>query len=369
MALWERLRYAREKANLTLRAVAEATEIGESSLSEFERGLREPRLSQVQTLATLYRRSLAFLLSDAPLPKETVLWREQPTPQVAAKLGGTFIRLCEQYHNLETWLDERVPNILPTEAGDPDSLDFVATEGLAHRLHGELGLGDHPGQSLLVVLEELCGVKVFHLPFEPTGSAACTRSEAFGPAILLNSLSVRWRRNFDLAHELFHLITWNVFRRSANGDQPLAQDREEKLANAFASKLLIPADAARNAINERIRDDKISFADISDIARQFDVSVEALCWRMFSLRYFKREQAQDVIDRYRASAALWESNRERDEPPTRPERFRALAIRALRQGEVSLGRFAEYMGISRREASQFLEQEAQENEEVRIAPA
>ena len=53
---------------------------------------------------------------------------------------------------------------------------------------------------------QLLFVKVFHLPLEPTGTAASTYGEAFGMAVLLNSSHVAWRRNFDLAHELFQQI-------------------------------------------------------------------------------------------------------------------------------------------------------------------
>ena len=79
MAVHERLKYAREKIGLTQKAASEASDIGVSSLSEFESGKREPRLPQLQKLATLYHCSLAFFLDDAPLPVEMVLWREKPT--------------------------------------------------------------------------------------------------------------------------------------------------------------------------------------------------------------------------------------------------------------------------------------------------
>jgi hypothetical protein len=55
-----------------------------------------------------------------------------------------------------------------------------AAEDLARSVRAQLGLGDRPALTLLRVLEEDYGVKVFHLPFEPTGTAACSRSQAFG---------------------------------------------------------------------------------------------------------------------------------------------------------------------------------------------
>ena len=369
MAIGDRLRYARERAGLTLRQVVERTGIGESSLSEFENAKREPRLSHLQALAETYRRSLDFFLSDEPLPRVVLLWREQPASPLCEEIEGEFLRLCEQYHNLETWLDERRVTRLPKAEGDAASYSYADAEGLAHQVRKALSLGDRPAQNLLTTLEEECGVKVFHKPFDPPGAAACCVTEAFGVAVLLNYKNARWRRNFDLAHELFHLLTWPIFRGAQPETRATPDPKEERFATCFAGNLLMPTDATRTAVNDVIKDGKIPFADMFDIARQFDVSVEALIWRMAFLKYFNYDDAPAIIDRYKRVSDMWEGTRVHDDPPMRPPRFRALAIRALRQGEVSLGRFAEYLGISRREARVMVEQDARGDEEVQITAA
>lgn len=366
MTVGERLKIARERARLTLREVAARTDIGESSLSEFENAKREPRLAQLDTLARLYNRSVSFFFEPEAVAPETVLWRERPHAPDANRIEGHFLRLCGQYHHLETWLNDKRAEIIPDAEGDSTTYDFKDAERLAHKVHSELGLGDRPGQSLLVVLEEVCGLKVFHLEFEPTGTAACTRTADFGCAILLNSNNARWRRNFDLAHELFHLLTWRIFRREGQTDHPEADSKEEKLANVFASNLLMPTDVAMDAINEKIKESSISFEDMFDIARQFDVSADALYWRMVSLRFLSRENAGDNIKPFREWALSREGQRTNDRPPTLPERYCVLATRALRQGEMSIGRFAEYMEVGRREAARVLEQEAQPDEKVQV---
>ena len=58
------------------------------------------------------------------------------------------------------------------------------------------------------------------------------------------------KRNFDLAHELFHLLTWNIFTTCRLQNTQPTED-EEKLANAFASQLLMPDDALRERIDLR----------------------------------------------------------------------------------------------------------------------
>ena len=373
MAIHDRMRYARQRVGLSLAQVRERTSIGESSLSDFENGKREPSLSQLQKLAEAYRRSVAFFLGEGPMPIEArVLWRERPAHQ-AEVIESQFLRLCEQYHNLEVWCEERAPLRLPVAAGRSDeaSYGYADAEELAKRVRTELQLGDRPAQCLLAVLEEVCGVKVFHLEFEPTGTAASVMSDVFGAAVLLNTRNIRWRRNHDLAHELFHLLTWPIFHPMA-GAAIIAGEQEEKLATCFASNLLLPSDPFRTAINVRVRNGKMTFETVYDIAREFDVSVESVLWRIHFL--YGRGQAnadttQREIEKAKALAPLLEGREERKSPHPWPARYHALAVKAMRRGEMAIGRFAEYLNITRQEAMRFIEQEVPDGEDVQITSA
>lgn len=366
MAIADRLRYSRQTMNLTLEAVEERTSIGVSTLSDFENGKREPKLSQLKQLADFYRRSTAFFLEEGEPAPDVVLWRQRPTSPQVEVLERDLIKLAEQYHNLEVWCDDVKEFELPITSGRKEDFGYPKAEKLAHDFRNKYSLGDRPGQSLLRVLEEVCKVKVFHLAFVPSGSAACTLSDKYGAAILLNSDNVRWRRNFDLAHELFHLLTWQVFRGTPSARGEVASDAEEKFATCFARNLLIPAETLRIAIDARLNERKtLSFSDLFEVARQFDVSVEAILWQIGFVYKVPKEHTQQAVDQLRGQMSFWD-NRERDTAPTRPLRFRALARQALSAGRLSTGRYAEYLGISRREAMQAVEQDACENAEVEV---
>jgi XRE family transcriptional regulator, fatty acid utilization regulator len=366
MNLAERLKKARLALNLTLGMAEELTKIGSSTLSEFENGKREPRLPQLKRLADAYQRSLGFFLEDEEPAVELVLWRKKPNPPQVEHLQRRLLTLAEQYHNLEVWCDNHQPCALPLAGGKPDSYSYADAEKLAYQVRHELGLGERPGQTLLRVLEEVCNVKVFHIPFEPTGSAACTLNVKFGAAVLLNSKHVRWRRNFDLAHEFFHLLTWGVFRQPGVSDGVEASEWEEKLATCFARNLLMPQEALRVAVDPRLDEHKkLGFDALFEVARQFDVSVEALLWQMGFVYRIASDKVRDHVDRYRTQMAFWD-NRERDDPSERPLRFCALARQALRHGLISAGRYAEYLGITRREAMQVVEQDAEQDAEVEV---
>jgi len=372
VAIAERLKHSRSRTGLTLEQVEKRTGIGKSSLSEFENGKRPPSLSQLQALAAAYRRSVSFFLAEGEIPQEVVLWRDRPADGWE-ETEAVFLRLCEQYHNLELWTNEELPVSLPSVAGTAASFTYRRAEALAKEVRDKLTLGDRPGLSLLSVLEEVCGVKVFHLRFDPAGPAVSARSETYGAAMLLNAGNVRWRRNFDLAHELFHLLTWSVFRTGGGEKTSLTDDdKEEKLADVFASRLLLPAEAVESAFTAKVRDGKMGYEEVYDIARQFDVSASAMLWRLYNLKLLADSLSpDDVRSTARGLAARYAAYEERrDTTPLKwPERYKALAVKALNSGAMSTGRFAEYMEITRQDAMRYVQQEPTDGQEVPLAPA
>ena len=368
-----RLRSARARLHLTQAAVADRTGIGASSLSEFETGTREPSLGQLQALANLYQRSLTWLLAEeAEVEGEAiVLWRQRPPAEQAAEISARFLRLSEQYRNLELWCGMRCECELPEwDVANSQPFHSYDAAALAKRVRDELALGDRPGEGLLRTLDEACGVKVFHLAFEPTGTAACTRSDSLGVSILLNKNNVPWRRSFDIAHELFHLLTWKHFRSAAAGSDSLASEREESLANTFASNLLMPEEVFRLSVQRRAGGASMDDVEqVYGVAREFGVSVDAVLVRLKQLFGMKDEAIEGAKLQWRMWARIHE-NRQRDDPEELPERYRALALTALRRGEISIGRFAEYIGISRQKALEIARaQEAHGDEVDPAAPA
>jgi len=368
MALSDRLKLARASLNWTLQSVEERTGIGVSTLSEFENGKREPRLVQLKQLADAYLRPLAFFLEDGPPAHQVVLWRKKPESPRAEEVQARLVRFAQQYHHLEVLCEDHEPCDLPFHAGRAAGFSYPQAEKLAHQFRQLLGLGERPGQTLLRVLEEVCKVKVFHLDFEPTGSAACTLSESFGAAVLLNARHVRWRRNFDLAHELFHLLTWKTFRTAGDAAAVEASDAEEKLATCFARNLLMPAEVLRVAVDEASarHNGKLTFDDFFEVARQFDVSVEAVVRQIGFVYRSAPEWANTVLEQLHTEIGFW-NKRASDAALALPLRYLALARQALRNGLLSAGKYAEYTGVSRREAMQVVEEDAADDASFEIA--
>lgn len=354
--LGTRLKHVRDQLGLTAQQVNKETGIGASSLSEWENGKREPSFSQLSSLASAYSKDVSFFLSEEPLQdKEVVLWREKPSSEQAGDIENKLLSLAKQYQRLEQLCGDPRPCKLEQSNIPVDKFNRTTACALAHKFQEKHSLGSRPANSLRSVLEEYCRVKVFHLDFEPSGTAACTRSEQFGAAILLNSNNIRWRRNFDLAHELFHLLTWNSFRKGHAVAE--TSPKEESLANQFASCLLMPTGPLTLAVNFQSDENfQLDYDDLFEISRQFDVSALALVWRLVDMRFITRDAAKEIIESIQMRVAIWD-RRKSGTPPLRPVRFEALALEAVEKGLISTGKFAQFMGISRAAAMKQIENE------------
>ena len=366
MNIGERLKIARNSLGYTQKKVSEQTGIGESSLSAYENNEREPRFSDLSKLAEAYKRSIDFFLADNLLAEPTMLWRDGPSKQEEMKeTEAEFRRLCQQYHRLELCTAETQKAAFPQpDITSPESFSFLQAESFARKVLNEFCLGDIPAASLKRILEERYYVKIFHLEF--TGSAISTLSDEFGPAVLLNSRNVPWRRNYDLAHELFHLFTWGIFR--VKSKEP--GNDEEKLADCFASRLLMPEESLKQRIAALIdKQEQAPLDRLDDLAREFGVSLDAIVYRLSTLLKIKKGDTEKYLAAAKQLAKLHKP-RKSDEPEMLPQRYCDLAHRALRNGRLSLMQFAKYMNISYKKAQEYLtEDEDFTDEKVSIPVA
>ena len=126
------------------------------------------------------------------------------------------------------------------------------------------------------------GIRVFNSELEPSVSAGIVKEPGQDPRILLNREDSANRRRFSCAHELGHFV-----RRRENPDQyeyvdyrdalsSSGVDPEEIYANEFAACLLMPEAEVR-------RLQRKGFTDLT-MALRFDVSREAMQWRLRNLR-------------------------------------------------------------------------------------
>jgi Zn-dependent peptidase ImmA (M78 family) len=315
------------------------------TISQIERGDRDLKAWELAQLANFLSVEMNELLrSEERQPDPIVLWRE--VPKNKKKLSeAAFIKRCQDYALLEQLSGIQIGRELPQKKTSIDSISYEVANVLANEIRREFNLGDRPAREIEKTLENGYGVKIWHSELDE-GSAASTIGQ-FGYAILMNSNEAPWRRNYNFAHELFHLITWEsippkiITKRSENWEYI------EKIANVFASTLLLPADAVSEEFERNITDNKIIYGDLIGIARNFDVSTEALLYRLVNLKRLDKKIVKDLlsdrlfrdIDRATMAPSWWE-------PPEIPERFVRLAFIAYQKGRLSKSKFAEFLDTS-----------------------
>ena len=328
------------------------------TLSAIEKGARKINAHELIMMARLYGRNLEYFLESDVAPDPVPLWRKVRKTDVN-QIQRQFLSFLENYSNLEhlLGLKRRWKDIQKNYDRDDFSVNgFEQADKLGADIHNFLDLGSRPSLNLLNVLENKLRFKILHLSLGDGVSGASVADNTIGVGILINAKDAPWRRNFDLAHELFHIITWNVFSPEEIGNGA-TKTRPEQYADIFASSLLLPEAHLLDALKETTTNNKIRFVDIIELAKDFGVSSEAILWRLVNLGRLKKSQVQKIlddpdfrdVDRTRRRSLYIEGK-----PSKFPSRFISLACRCLLEGKISRGTFAEYLEIDRAEIDEYL---------------
>jgi len=345
-SLGDRIKTFRKRLNLTQKDLA--VQMGFNSpetLSQIERGERELKAVELVQLAKFLSVNLNDLLSiESFHEKPVVLWRKSPETDREIK-ESKFIKHCEDYAMLEELSGSRTAEQFPQKRVGPDDISYEMARRLASEIRREFNLGDRPARELIKILEEGFGVKIWYFEMEE-GSAASTIGP-FGPAILMNLNEAPWRRNYNFAHEIFHLITWSSFPPSLIKKKPDLWDMLEKIANVFASCILLPSDVVTVEFEKNIDKKSITYIDLIGMARKFDVSTEALFFSLLNLKLLDKNTVDNIlknqlfreIDRSTMAPSWWR-------PPEFPERFVRLAFVAYKKGRLSKAKLAEMLDTS-----------------------
>ncbi len=355
----KRIMAARQAAGFSITEAAQKLGFKNyQTLSAIEKGARNINAHELIMMARLYGRSLDYFLESDVAPDPVPLWRKARKTDVN-QIQRQFLSFLENYSNLEhlLGLKRRWKDVQKNYDRDDFSVNgFEQADKLGAEIHNFLDLGSRPSFNLLNVLENKLRFKILHLSLRGGASGASVVDNTIGVGILINVNDAPWRRNFDLAHELFHIITWNVFSPEEIGNGT-TKTRPEQYADIFASSLLLPEAHLLDTLKETATDNEIRVIDIIELAKNFGVSSEAILWRLVNLGRLKKSQVHKIlddsdfrdVDRIRRRSLYSEGK-----PSKFPSRFISLACRCLLEGKISRGSFAEYLEIDRAEIDEYL---------------
>ena len=152
------------------------------------------------------------------------------------------------------------------------------------RFVAEFDLGETPATGLVDVMEQELGILVLMVDaYEGISGAACRLPEL--DAVLIARREIEGRRHFDLAHELFHILTWDAMPPEHSEEaRDTGGNRVEQLANNFAAAVLMPAltlERSGGGWANLARKDLI--ARLNAVADELRVTSSALRWRLVAL--------------------------------------------------------------------------------------
>jgi len=161
-----------------------------------------------------------------------------------------------------------------------------------------------------------------------------------------------------LAHEFFHVLTWDLFSTEEvyRDPHPGKKTRIEQLAEVFASALLLPEEEIRKEIDLRRRGKTIDYISLTEVAREFEVSLAALLWRLVNIGIMKKERVTKLLEQGNILNIDKSGRIKKQDFPHVPisPRYISLAIQAYHLGKISKARFAEYIDTNFSSVSSFL---------------
>ena len=221
---------------------------------------------------------------------------------------------------------------------------FEDAMGAGERFVAAFDLGDAPAVRLADVMERELGILVLMVDaYRGISGAACRLPEL--DAVLIARHEVVGRRHFDLAHELFHILTWDAMPPEHSEEATeTGGNRVEQLANNFAAAVLMPAGTlARFGTWSTFAQDEL-IRRLNAAADELHVTASALKWRLAALGELKPAAARSVPD-----AALRNNGQDvvEDIPPTLFSRpFVEMIGLAIDRGHVSVRRIADLLDLT-----------------------
>ena len=214
---------------------------------------------------------------------------------------------------------------------------FEDANDAGERFAADFELGAVPARKLASVMQEQLGILVLMVDaYRGISGAACRLPEL--DVVLIARGEVAGRRNFDLAHELFHILTWEAMPpEHVENALETGGGRVEQLANSFAAAVLMPKATLRKYEDWEHLDMENLISRLNHVAEELEVTSSALRWRLVGLRQLTAKKARAVPE-----TALRHNGREpsAELPPLFSVPFLAVISQAIDRGFLSVRRAA-----------------------------
>jgi len=299
-----RVKAARETKSWTQDQLASALSLNDrQSISDIENGKRALKPDELVLLTEVLDHDIEFFLDPFCIAGEAQFsWRA--SPEIDEKNLNDFETKAGKWIGLLRWLRENEQdcvNPLKHTLRLTKQSSYEDAISCAENLGKKMKLGNIPTDSLLESIETKLEIPVLFVdtiktPKGHSVSGATCHLQDFG-VILINRNESEARRYYDLAHELFHVLTWDAMkpahRESNSYEDRTHAKRIEQLADNFASALLMPKNSLESLIGHTRLND---VGYLIKIASKLRVSPVALAWRLFNLKWINEDILNSLKD-------------------------------------------------------------------------
>lgn len=293
LLIGKRLKLAREGCSRSQEEVAAALGLKDrQSISAIETGERKITPEELIKASDFLEQPLDYFTDPYVVAEKNSFSYRAKAPDSASldEFAHQAERLISAQRRFRALLRE-TPSPHHSELRDiTKSTSFQMASASGERTASSWGLGPIPAQHLRETAEEKLGISIFYMDASPNVSgAACHLDD--GDVILINRQEPEGRRNFNIAHELFHLLTWRVmppepFDLDPQNGSP-KKSRTEQLADCYANGLLMPSTAVRERWEQRQGQDFAAWLHRHSV--ELHVSRLALYWRLVNLNLISKD--------------------------------------------------------------------------------
>lgn len=315
------------------------------SVSDIENGKRALKPEELLLLSDLLERDIEFFIDPFAVVGEAQFsWRV--APEVSEDRLDEFELKVGQWIGLLRWLREQREgraSVLKRALRLSAQSSFEDAQECAESLVAELDLGVIPAETLIDKIERELDIPVLFVDTinaddDQSISGATCHLEEMG-VILINRNESEARRYYDLAHELFHALTWDAMKpdhRESNSIEDRNKGKRiEQLANNFGAALLMPRASLDQLIDPKRYHDIPHLCEVAALSR---VAPVALAWRLFNLKLINADTRRELSQ-----------VKQRPSVSGPPKRFSPTFVKmlheALENGRLSARKAAKAMGL------------------------
>lgn len=337
----------RERAGMNQKALAKALGFKDrQTLSAIENGTRKVSAAELVSLADIFEVDLSVFSDPFTLIGEGEFsWRRKnAASETITQFQESAKGWLALYRHLSRLAGEPVHSLVPNLGlTEKSSFEEAAEEGEA--IARQFNLEPVPALRLEEALNEQLNALVLQIDAPDGVSGAACRLGGLN-FVLVNRRESAARRAFDMAHELFHLATWEQMPPEHIESVRLhrkGNPRPEQLANAFAGGLLMPRTTLNRLLEQHPRpapDQQHQW--IRNLADQLGVSGQAMKWRLAAIGALPRARAERITD----DAVRMESGANLALPLPFSKRFVDRLYWGLENGRLTVRRAAQVMGMT-----------------------